>query len=242
MQKILIILLLLLVIYISYNKYYIDNFDIIKREGLIYTDSDIIYKIYKMIYIVDRILNIYNIDYWMEGGTLLGALRHQGIIPWDEDADIQILDKDEYKLEELKPIFNKFGYSMDKTWWGYKIYPSDGIIIKDFNWKYPGLDIFVAEIFKDDDIKLRYKYPQAQERFSKCFSYYKDIYPLKRYKFGSFEINGPNNPYTYLNSCYGNDWYDIAYMEYNHEKEIPYEKNKIFLTDFDRIPALPFYP
>lgn len=237
------VILLLLIAYIIY-KNQTDYFEIIKRQGLIYTDPNIIRKLYKMIYVVEKILRIYNIDYWAEGGTLLGALRHKGIIPWDEDADLQILDVDEFKIEQIRNPLKIFGYELTKTWWGYKIFPQDGVPIKNFSWKYPGLDIFVATIDKDkygDDI-LIYKYPKAQQHFKKCWSYYRDIFPLKRYKFGSFEINGPNNPYTYLQSCYGHDWYDVAYMEYNHEFETPYDKVKINLTDDDRVPAIPFYP
>lgn len=49
---------------------------------------------------VKRICRKCNIHYNMVGGTMLGAIRHRGYIPWDDDADIGFLRKEYEKFRE----------------------------------------------------------------------------------------------------------------------------------------------
>lgn len=47
---------------------------------------------------IDSVCRKHNIPYWLDFGTLLGAVRHGGFIPWDDDVDISILASDYKEL------------------------------------------------------------------------------------------------------------------------------------------------
>ncbi len=52
----------------------------------------------KMLYDVTRVFKFVGMDYWLEGGTLLGIIREQRLLPWDNDMDISMYDTNKFKL------------------------------------------------------------------------------------------------------------------------------------------------
>lgn len=58
-------------------------------------------KVYELLSIVDELCRKNNLKYWLDGGSLLGAVRHRGFVPWDNDADLCMVRQDYYKLLPL---------------------------------------------------------------------------------------------------------------------------------------------
>lgn len=71
--------------------------------------------------VIDDICKRNNIPYWIASGTLIGAMRHGGFIPWDDDLDIEILYKDKKRFikaceKDLPERYKLQSHKTDKSY------------------------------------------------------------------------------------------------------------------------------
>ena len=77
------------------------NLEIIRKKGLL--------DFFNVIKIIER----QNISYWLDYGTLLGAVRDKSLIPWDGEFDISFWASDMPKLVKILPIFKQEGFEIE---------------------------------------------------------------------------------------------------------------------------------
>ena len=66
--------------------------------------------ILELLKIFDKLCKKYNLRYWLDAGNLLGAYRHKGFVPWDDDMDVSMPREDYDKVIPLfKDELNKYG-------------------------------------------------------------------------------------------------------------------------------------
>ena len=63
--------------------------------------TDLQRRLLDLLKIFDKMCRDNGIEYYMTAGSLMGAVRHQGFIPWDDDADVIMTRKNWEKFYEL---------------------------------------------------------------------------------------------------------------------------------------------
>ena len=75
----------------------------------------------EMLLFIDEICNRHGLRYYLAYGTLLGAVRHKGFIPWDDDVDVAMPRNDFIKLCRLLPSNTPYALVSSYTTKGYTV-------------------------------------------------------------------------------------------------------------------------
>ena len=153
---------------------------------------------------LDRICKKYNLCYYLMFGTLLGAIRHNGFIPWDDDVDVCMPRRDYEKLLKVAPseLQHPYFFQTPETDEGYyytfaRIRNSETAAFlplyqyQKFNMGLL-LDIFPVDVYCENDAQKNFDLIQnltcentTYMRMTNPHLSEKDIERVKQYKGGS---------------------------------------------------------
>ena len=145
-----------------------------------------------------RVCEKYNLKWWIEAGTLLGAVRHKGFVPWDDDTDVILMRKDYDKFCEVAPEEFNYPYSFKREECGHEgeILASCVRVFNDsttmcdemirmyaeagekltFNRKYGiFLDVSPIDNLPDDDRELNDMYQKLHSSVTNALRYHKRL-------------------------------------------------------------------
>jgi hypothetical protein len=170
----------------------------------------------KLLKDVAEILEKNKIPFFIDGGTLLGAVRNGGQIPWDDDVDIGVHRDDYVTLPRIYDQFEEAGYQVQVN------KPEMTPILKIYRkmpWLQfperqvgcPTLDIFA---WNRDKKANRWQLTELgyRQEFPNCWHDARDLFPLKDYDFDGMKMKGPKNPRPYLDRMYPG-WETTAIIE-----------------------------
>ena len=138
------------------------------------------------------VLERQSIRYVFHYGSLLGVERLGGLLPWDDDSDIYLLDETtESVAAKIKPILEEHGIAM--------VYdPRDFFWVKQWPWLadsgHIGLSILLPSPERDDELEQG----DHEQRMTLA-----ELFPLRRYTLYGSPVWGPHDCESVLRRIYG---------------------------------------
>lgn len=148
----------------------------------------------------------HKISYWLDYGTLLGAVRHAGFVPWDSDVDVSIMEDDlpylaEILNEELPDEYEFVAFWLDRV---YRIRKKDSAS-QAFMDIYPYL-IYGRDSENNYKIRMRHGGDNPKVKTYRPHRPFPSsiLFPQSEVEFCGYVFKAPNDTDAYLRLKYGN--------------------------------------
>ena len=179
------------------------NYDVIGKEFDLPTLF--LEKLYELMKTMTKYFKDNHIKYFADGGTLLGIIREQRQITYDNDIDFGMFENDFLKvLGMLKEIETKFNYFTKYENYQIQIFHKDVCLEQDDGKQvFPCLDIFLYKRFNNRILPFIH--------FPNCYYKQNEFLPLVKRKYYNprdteyVNVITVNNPIPYLERYYG-EW------------------------------------
>ncbi len=195
---------------------------------------------FKILQYIDSVCKKHDLTYFMCGGTLLGAVRHKGFIPWDDDIDLAMPYLDYVRLKEIVQREGKYNYrdleSCELFQFGYAKVESKEILAKVFGFpdlvdRALAIDIFPIYSLPDNIVE-REKVILENQGLKQCIKYKynhmtgeKKLYDVKKQLVNLWTEVGYYRTERVMRTCVGAAGYGqeemVSYEAYS--KGIPME-------------------
>jgi len=171
----------------------------------------------RMLAAVDAVLTKARIPYALAYGTLLGCVRHGGLIPWDDDVDVCIDERSLLRFMSLRRELEQRGYGLADWWGGQKIYaldgkpiPIGGTRLRGYRW--PFVDVFPFRV-RGDEVHI----PIGRQTYYTCSR--EEMFPFKRAPFEDLRLLVPSCPDVHLDTCYPGWRIECVSPDWCHKQE-----------------------
>jgi lipopolysaccharide cholinephosphotransferase len=189
--------------------------------------QDAVDTLYRLLALIDEAATEADVKFVADGGTVLGAVRHGGLIPWDDDADLAVVDVDfTVKRDAFVAALARRGLSVSTS--PALTHSDDWFSVVEDGSEYGFVEMYVMErVPADGGVAAwwRFRDMTARSYWPKAWRWDADVAAATRMSFGPLRLPVSAAPEAYLDRMYGAEWVSVAVTGFNHTTNAAQDAN-----------------
>jgi phosphorylcholine metabolism protein LicD len=173
----------------------------------------------------DLIMKENSVEYFVIAGSLMGAMRYNNRMPWDDDIDVGMMADLREKFEALP--FAKYGLGLRKVYFGYKVYDLVKTRRAKMEPNFPFVDVFT---FVNNGDEVIYESLKARKIWPKEAIKHEHLYPLTECQYANMSLPCPADSRAFLSQAF-NGWETMAYIAGSHTGDMLFRNYKMPINE-----------